>query len=106
MDIDQQESTNGCLNCEGVPIDGFSQIYVGDIEIIFENVATSQISQENKYEDIVAANEEPRSTSPSPHELQEVDQIKKNEEDEVHSHEPSFIKGSLKIRLNEYPRCP
>ena len=41
-------------------------------------------------------NEEPRSTSPSPLELQEVDQIKKKEEEEVHSHEPSF-EGSLKM---------
>ena len=43
-------------------------------------------------------NEEPRSTnSPSPLELQEVDQIKKKEEEEVYSHEPSFIEGSLNM---------
>ena len=35
----QRESTNGSLNYEGVPTDGCSQLYVGDIEIIFENVA-------------------------------------------------------------------
>ena len=42
-------------------------------------------------------NEEPRSTSPSPLELQEVDQIKKKKEEEVHSHEQSLIDGSLKM---------
>ena len=45
----------------------------------------------------MADNEEPISTSPSPLELQEVDQIKKKEEGEVHSHEPSFIEGSLNM---------
>ena len=42
-------------------------------------------------------NEEPRSTSPSPLELQEVGQIKNKEEEEVCSHEPSFIEGSLNM---------
>ena len=37
----QRESTNGSLNYEGVPTDGWSQFYVGDIEIIFENVTPS-----------------------------------------------------------------
>ena len=32
-------STDGCLNYEGVPNDGCSQIYVGDIEIKLENVS-------------------------------------------------------------------
>ena len=45
----------------------------------------------------MTGNEEPRSTFPSPLELQEVDQVKKKEEEEVHSHEPSFIEGSLKL---------
>ena len=31
----QRESIDGSLNYEGVPTNGFSQIYVGDIEIIF-----------------------------------------------------------------------
>ena len=84
--MDQRASTDGCLNCEGVPTDGCSQLYVGDMEIIFENVFASQIYHEHKYEDLVAYNEEPRSTSPTPRELQEVDQIKKKEEEEVHSH--------------------
>ena len=42
-------------------------------------------------------NQEPISTSPSPLELQEVDQIKKKEEEEVLSHEPSLIEGSLNM---------
>ena len=71
--MDQRASTNGCLNCEGVPIDGCSQLYVGDIEIRFENVDVRKISHEHKYEDLAEANKEPRSTSPSPLELQEVD---------------------------------
>ena len=48
MDMDQRASTNGCLNYEGVPNDGFSQLYVGDIEIRSENVAAIQIYDENK----------------------------------------------------------
>ena len=62
MDMDQRASTNGCLNYEGVPNDGCSQLYVVDIEIRSENIAAIQISHESKYEDLVAANEEPRST--------------------------------------------
>ena len=95
--MDQRASTDGYLNYEGVPNDGGSQLYVGDVEIRSENVSTIQISHEHKYEYLVAVNEEPRSTSPSPLELQEVDQIKKKKEEEVHSHEPSFIEGSLKM---------
>ena len=72
------------MNYERVPTDGCSQLYVGDIEIKFENVSAIQISHEHKDEDlVVASNEEPRSTSPSPLELQEVGQIKKKEEEEV-----------------------
>ena len=97
MDTYQRASTGGFLNHEGVPTNVCSQLYVGNIEIIFENVTASQISNDHKYEYLVAANEEPRSTSPSPLELQEVDQMRKKEEEEVHSHEPSFIEGSLKI---------
>ena len=32
----QRASIDGSLNCEGVPTDGCSQLYVGDIEIRFE----------------------------------------------------------------------
>ena len=55
--MDQGESIDGCLNCEGVTTDGCSQIYGGDIEIRFENVVANQISHENKYEYLVVANE-------------------------------------------------
>ena len=45
-------------------------------------------------------NEEPRSTYPSSLELQEVDQIKKKEEEEVLEKEPVFIEGSLRMDHN------
>ena len=54
----QRESTDGCWNYEGVPTDGSSHLYVGDIEITFENVATSQNSIKHKNEDLVAVEEE------------------------------------------------
>ena len=73
----QRESTDGCLNCEGLPNDGFSQLYVGGIEIIFENVVARQSSHEHEDEDCVADDEEPISTFPSPFMLQEVDQIQR-----------------------------
>ena len=85
------------MNYERVLTDGCQQLYSGDIDIIFQNVAARQISHEHKYEEIVAANEEPRSTSPSPLELQEVDQIKKKEEEGILQQEPLFLKGSLNI---------
>ena len=31
LDMKQRESTEGCLNYEGVPTDGCSNLYVGDI---------------------------------------------------------------------------
>ena len=71
----QRESNDGCLNYEGVPIDGCSHLYVGDIEIRSKNVVAIQISHENKDEDLVSENEETRSTSPSPLELQGFYQI-------------------------------
>ena len=77
----QRASTDGCLNYEGVPTDGCSQIYFGDIEIIFEHVDAIQISHEHEDQDLVANKEELRPTSPSPLELQEVDKIKKKEEE-------------------------
>ena len=76
---------------------GCSQIYLGDIEIKFENVDAIQSSHKHEDKYLVTDNEEPRSTSPSPLELQVVDQIKKKEEEEFHSHEPSFIEGSLNM---------
>ena len=95
--MDQRASIDGWLNYEGVPTYGCSKLYVGDIEIIFESVSARKSYHKNEYEYLVADNEEPRSTSPSPLELQEVEQIKKKEEEEVHSHETSFIEGSLKM---------
>ena len=66
------------MNYEGEPIDGCSQIYVGDIDIRFENVPANQISHKHEDEYVVRDNEEPRSTSPTPLELQEVDRRRKN----------------------------
>ena len=85
------------MNYEGVPTDGWSQLYVGDIEIKFENVVARQIYHKHEDEYLVIDNEEPISTSPSPLELQEVDEIKQKEEKEVWYHEPSFIEGYLNM---------
>ena len=79
------------MNYEGEPTDGCSQLYVGDIDIRFENVVARLISHKHEDEYLVTNNEEQRSTSLSPLELQEVDQIKKKEEEEVHTHEPSIL---------------
>ena len=73
----QRASTDGCLNYEGVPIDGCSQLYVGDIDIRFQNVAAIQNSINNENEDAVAVEEEIRSTSPSPLEIHEFGTRKK-----------------------------
>ena len=97
MEIKQRASTDGFLNYERVPNDGCSQIYAGDIEIIFQNVVARQISHEHKYEEIVVANEKPRSTSPSPLEIHEVVPSNKEEDEEVHLQEPHFLEGSLKM---------
>ena len=80
----QRASTNGCLNYEGVPTNGWSQLYVGDIEIRFQKKISSQISSKHENEYLVAVEEETRSTSPSPLELHEVGPNKKEEEEEVH----------------------
>ena len=85
------------MNYERVPTNGCSQLYVGDIEIRFENVSAVKISHKHEYEHLVTDNEEPRSTSPSPLEPQEVDHIKQKEEEELRSHEPYFIEGSLNM---------
>ena len=44
LEIKQRASTHGCLNYEGVLTDRCSQIYVGGIEIRFQNFAASQNS--------------------------------------------------------------
>ena len=72
LEMKQRASTDGCLNYEGVPTDGCSQLYVGDIEIRFQNVAARQNSIKHENEYLVAVEEETRSTSPSPLELHEV----------------------------------
>ena len=77
----KKEHIDGSLNYEGVPTNGFQQIYVSDIYIIFENVSARQSYHECEDENLVEDNEEPRSTSLSPLELQEFDQIKKKEEE-------------------------
>ena len=83
MDMDQRESTDGCLNYEGLPTIGCSELYVGDIDIIFENFAAIQNSIKQENEDLVAVEEETRSTSPSPLEHHEVCPSKKEEYEEV-----------------------
>ena len=77
LEVKQRASTDGWLNYEGVPTDGWSQIYVGDIDIRVKNVAASQNSIKHENEDLVAVEEETRSTSPSPLELHEVGPRKK-----------------------------
>ena len=55
----QRETIDGLLNYEEVPTDGYSQLYVGDIDIRFENVVDIQISRRHEYEYLVIDNEEP-----------------------------------------------
>ena len=69
----------------------------GDIEITFEIVSAIQTSVKHENEDLVAVEEETRSTSPSPFELHEVGPSKKEEDREVHLQEPNFLEGSLKM---------
>ena len=57
MNMDQRESTDGLLNYEGLPTDGCSHLYVGDIEINFESVAASQTSIKPENEYLVAIEE-------------------------------------------------
>ena len=78
----QRESTDGC-----------SQIYVGDIEIIFQNVAASQISSKHENEDLVAVEEETRSTSPSPLELHELVQARRKKMRRFICKSLIFLKG-------------
>ena len=52
--MDERASTDGFLNYEGVPTDGFSHPYLGDIEIKSQNVGAIQIYNGKKYEDLVA----------------------------------------------------
>ena len=97
----QRSSIDGCLNYEGVPTDGFSHLYFGDIDITFESVVARQTSIKHENEDLVAVEEETRSNSPSPLELHEVGPSKKEEDEEVHLQEPHFLEGSLKMNENK-----
>ena len=73
----QRASTDGCLNYEGVPTIGCSHLYVGEIEINFEIFSEIQTSIKHENEDLIAVEEETRSTSPSPLEVHEVGPSKK-----------------------------
>ena len=97
----QRESNDGCLSYEGVPTDGCSHLYVGDIEITFESFSARQTSIKHESEDLVVVEEETRSTSPSPLELHEVGPSNKEEDEEVHSQEPHFLEGSLNMKENK-----
>ena len=57
MEMDQRASTDGCLNYKGVPTDGCSHLYVGDIDITFESVAAIQNSIKHENEDLVVVEE-------------------------------------------------
>ena len=50
MDMNQRASTDEWLNYKGVPIDGCSQLYVGDIEMRFQNFVARKFSNEHKDE--------------------------------------------------------
>ena len=93
----KQRASDGCLNYEGVPTDGFSQLCVGHIEIRFQNFSATQISSKHENEYLVAVEEETRSTSSSPLELHEVGPSKKEEYEEVNLQEPHFLEGSLNM---------
>ena len=97
LEMKQRASTDGCLNYEGVPTNGCSQLYVGDIEIRFQNVVASQNSIKHENEYLVVVEEETQSTYPSPLELHEVGPRKKEEDEEVHLQEPHFLEGSLNM---------
>ena len=89
------------MNYERVPTDGCSQLYVGDIDIIFENFVARKNSHNHEDECLVSDKQELRSNSTSPLELQEVDHIKKKEEEEVPQQEPIFLEGSLRMDENQ-----
>ena len=49
LEMKQRAFTDGCLNYEGVPTNGCSQLYVGDIDIRLENVSVIKIYHNNEY---------------------------------------------------------
>ena len=48
LEMKQRASTDGCLNYEGVPTSGCSQLYVGDIEINLKVFLQSKLSKNMK----------------------------------------------------------
>ena len=46
----QRESNDGFLNYEGVPTNGCSQLYFGDIDTILEYVTEIKSTYNNEYE--------------------------------------------------------
>ena len=52
----QRASTHGCLKYEGVSIDRYSKLYVGDIEIRFVNFVVIQSYHEHEDQDHVEDN--------------------------------------------------
>ena len=66
-----------------------SPIYVGDIEIPIEDIFESTHSFEHKY--LTVEGKYPVSTTTSHLEVHEVDYA--DDEEEVHSHEPSHLVG-------------
>ena len=84
LEMKQRASTDGCLNYEGVPTDGCSHLYVGDIETTFESVVPNQTFIKHKNEGLVVVEQETITTSPSPLEIHEVGPSKKEEYEEVH----------------------
>ena len=82
LDMDSRASTDGC-----------SSLYVGDIEIPIEEIVASIHSFEHR--DLAVEQKDPGSTFTSPLELHEVDST--DDEEEVYSHEPSHLVGSLNM---------
>ena len=71
LDMKQRASTYGCLNYKGVPTDGCSQFYVGDIEITFEELLQSKLTLNMK--------------------IKTLQQLKKKQ-DQLPHHDLSFMK--------------
>ena len=93
--MDQIASTDECSDGEGqgeASTAGCPFLYVGDIEIPLGETTASTSSHESEKDEYFAVEEEvPRSISPSPHELHEVDPML--EEEKAYFQEPSLLKG-------------
>ena len=51
--MDQRAYTDGCLNYEGVPTGGCSNLCVGEIEITFEIVYARKTSIKHENEELI-----------------------------------------------------